>query len=95
LQITPFPRHIFWQYQPDADLPDLVVLEKLLLYGDLDDLLKIPQFFSNQQIMEIQKKIDESKRWKKEHFLFVIFYWINDDKYKQFVRLSSAAFQQQ
>ena len=68
MQITPFPKYIFWQYKPEADLPDLVVLENLLLYSDLDDLLKIPQLFSNQQIMEIQKKIDASRRWKKRAF---------------------------
>lgn len=41
MQIAPFPKHIFWQYKPDADLPDMVVLESLLSYGDLDDILKI------------------------------------------------------
>lgn len=66
--ITPFPKHIFWQYKPDADLPDLVVLENLLLYGDLDILLKIPHLFPVQQITEIQKKIDASSRWKKRAF---------------------------
>ncbi|MDP3641655.1 MAG: hypothetical protein Q8S54_00535 [Bacteroidota bacterium] len=46
MQITPFPKHIFWQYKPDADLPDMVVLENLLLYGDLDEIQQIfsPRF---------------------------------------------------
>jgi hypothetical protein len=56
MQITQFSNYIFWQYKPDADLPDLVVLENLLLYGDLDELLKISQYFSKQQITEVQKK---------------------------------------
>ena len=68
MQITSFPKYIFWQYKPEADLPDLVVLENLLLYSDLDDLLKIPQLFSNQQIMEVQKKLEASSRWKKRAF---------------------------
>jgi len=68
MQITPFPKYIFWQYKPEADLPDLVVLENLLLYSDLDDLLKIPQLFSHQQIMEVQKKIADGRRWKKRAF---------------------------
>lgn len=41
MQITPFPEHIFRQYKPDADLPDMLVLESLLSYGDLHDILKI------------------------------------------------------
>ena len=68
MQISRFPKFIFWQYKPDADLPDMVVLENLLLYGDLDDLLSIPRLFSNQQIAEVQKRIDASKRWKKRAF---------------------------
>ena len=68
MRIAPFPKYIFWHYKPEADLPDLVVLENLLLYGDLDDLLKIPTFFSRQQIVEVQKKIELSGRWKKRAF---------------------------
>ncbi len=68
MQITSFPKYIFWQYKADADLPDLVVLENLLLFGDLDILFEIPQLFSNQQISAVQKKIENSKRWKKRAF---------------------------
>ena len=68
MQISAFPKHIFWQYKPEADLPDLVVLENSLLYGDLDDLLTIPQLFSRQQIAEVQKKIEAGNKWKKRAF---------------------------
>lgn len=66
--ISQFPKHIFWQYKPDADLPDLVVLENLLLYGDLDDLLMIPHIFPLQQIKVVQKRIEASRKWKKRLF---------------------------
>lgn len=68
MQISQFPKHIFWQYKPEADLPDLIVLENLLLFGDLDDLLKVPRLFSSKQIAEVQKKIGAGKRWKKRAF---------------------------
>jgi len=68
MRISQFPKYIFWQYKPEADLPDLVVLENILLYGDLDDLFKILQTFSNQQIAEVQKNIDAGKQWKKRAF---------------------------
>ncbi len=68
MQITQFPKHIFWQYKPNADLPDMVVLENLLLYGDLDDLLKIPHLFSEGQIAEVKEKIDAGRKWKKRAF---------------------------
>lgn len=68
MQITQYPRHIFWQYTPEADLPDLVVLEKMLLYGDLDDLLAIPQHFSPEQIKLVLITIVAGGRWKKRVF---------------------------
>ncbi len=66
--ITPFSQYIFWQYKPEADLPELVVLEKVLLYGDLEDLLKIPQLFSIQQITRVLASIAPSGRWEKRAF---------------------------
>jgi len=68
MQITPFPKHIFWQYKPNADIPDKVVLENLLLYGDLDDLLKIPHLFSEKQIAEVKENIFADGKWKKRAF---------------------------
>lgn len=68
MQISQFPKHIFWQYKPGTDLPDLVVLENLLLYGDFDDLMKIGQTFSKQQISRVQKKMEAGNRWKRRAF---------------------------
>jgi hypothetical protein len=68
MQIEQFPKHIFWQYNPEADLPESVVLETLLLYGDLEDLFNVPLLFTHKQIKEIQKKISASNRWKKRAF---------------------------
>ena len=68
MKITQFPKYIFWQYKPEADLPDLVVLENLLLYGDLEDLLKIPQLYSIPQIKVVHVTIEASRRWKKRAF---------------------------
>ena len=68
MKIAQFPKYIFWQYKAEADLPDLVVLENLLLYGDLDDLLKVPQLFSIPQIKVVHENIEASRRWKKRAF---------------------------
>jgi hypothetical protein len=68
MHITQYPRHIFWQYSPEADLPELVVLEKMLLYGDLDDLLALPQHFSPYHIKQVLKTIEAGGRWKKRVF---------------------------
>jgi hypothetical protein len=68
MKISQFPQYLFWQYKPEADLPDLVVLENLLLYGDFEDLLKIPQLFSIPQIKVVYESIEASRRWKKRAF---------------------------
>ena len=68
MQITQYPKHIFWEYKPEADLPDLVVLEKMLLYGDLDDLLFLPHHFSPDQIKLVLKNMEAGGRWKKRAF---------------------------
>ena len=68
MNISSFPKHIFWQYKPDADLPRMVVLENVLLYGDLDDMLKVPQQFDVKEIAVIYKRIENNKRWLKRAF---------------------------
>lgn len=68
MKISSFPKHIFWQYKPDADLPRRVVLENLLLYGELDDLLKVPQQFDVSEITSVYKKFENDKKWLKRVF---------------------------
>ena len=66
--ISRFPRYIFWQYKADADLPKMVVLENVLLYGDLEDMFNIARLFTSHEIAEVQKKIEAGNRWKKRAF---------------------------
>ena len=68
MKINSFLNYIFWQYKPDADLPDLVVLENLLLYGELDLLFTVPKLFLIQQIHEVQEKIGRMNPWGKRAF---------------------------
>lgn len=66
--ISSFPKYIFWQYKSDADLPGMLVLENVLLYGDLEDLFRITKLFTSQEISEVQQKIEAGGRWKKRAF---------------------------
>jgi hypothetical protein len=34
MNISVFPKHIFWAWQENADLPDEVIAEQVILYGD-------------------------------------------------------------
>lgn len=66
--ISSFPKYIFWQYKADANLPKMVVLENVLLYGDLEDMFNIARLFTSDEIAEVQKKIEAGNRWKKRAF---------------------------
>lgn len=68
MNISSFPKHIFWQYKTDADLPRMLVLENVLLYGDLDDMLKVPQQFDAKEIELVCRRIENDIRWLKRAF---------------------------
>ena len=65
MNIALFPKHLFWSYHPQADLPDEVVAEQVILYGDLDDLFRLSNHVSSVIISRVNKKISLRGRWKK------------------------------
>jgi len=65
MNIALFPKHLFWSYDPRADLPDEVVAEQVILYGDLDDLFRLSNNVSPVIIAKVNKKISSRGRWKK------------------------------
>ncbi len=38
MQINNYPKYIFWNYADDADLPENIVAEQVLSYGDIEDI---------------------------------------------------------
>ena len=65
MKIALFPKHIFWSYDPTADLPEELVAEQVILYGDLDDLFILSRNVSSVIIAKVNQKILSSGRWKK------------------------------
>lgn len=63
MKIDSFPRHLFWSYSPDADLPDDTVAEQVILYGDLDDLFRLSDMLPSDTISRVNRKIDARGRW--------------------------------
>ncbi len=65
MNISAFPKYIFWSYKPEADLPESLVTEQVLLYGDLEDMFRLSDLVSNQVIETVNKKISDTGRWQK------------------------------
>jgi hypothetical protein len=65
MQITAFPHHIFWSYAPQADLPEEIVAEQVILYGDLTDLFRLQDLVSKSSIEKANQKIEANGRWLK------------------------------
>lgn len=68
MKITTFPKHLFWSYSAAADLPEQLVAEQVILYGDLDDLFRPSDLVSMDVIDTANQKIMARGRWKKRTF---------------------------
>lgn len=70
MKIGRFPHHLFWSYSSQADLPEELVAEQVILYGDLDDLFRLSDMVSKDIIAAANKKISGQERWQKRtHFV--------------------------
>jgi hypothetical protein len=70
MKITKFPHYLFWSYSLQADLPEELVSEQVILYGDLDDLFRLSDMVSHDVITAANQKIITQGRWeKRSHFV--------------------------
>ena len=51
MRINEFSKHIFWSYNPDADLPNELIIWQVANYGELEDLIKLVRLFSINEIL--------------------------------------------
>jgi hypothetical protein len=65
LSISDFQKHIFWNYKPDAVLDENVVIENVILYGELSDFSKLIRLVSRDSIRNVNDKIDRTGRYRK------------------------------
>ncbi|MCX6270752.1 MAG: hypothetical protein NTU44_05950 [Bacteroidetes bacterium] len=65
MKIDAFPHYIFWSYNKTADLPEDLVTEQVLLYGDLDDLFRLSDLVSPEVIAAANDKISAKGHWLK------------------------------
>ena len=56
VKINNFSEYIFWSYKKNAILPVEVVADRVILYGEIKDMLLLIKFL---------KKISDTRRYKK------------------------------
>ncbi len=74
MDITPFSKHIFWSWKHDADLPENLVIQQVIAYGEISDFRLLSKLIPKQNIIEAIEKWRNKDQYKKHiHFLKQVF----------------------
>jgi len=74
MNITPFSKHIFWSYKPDADLPVNLLIQQIIAYGEISDFRLLSELIPAQKINQAIGQWKNKERYKKHiHFLKQVF----------------------
>jgi hypothetical protein len=74
MKITPFSKHIFWSWKPDADLPENLVIQQVIAYGEISDFRLICKLLPTEKInVAIEKWKNKDKYKKQINFLKQVF----------------------
>lgn len=66
LDVSGYPRYLFWNYSPQAkDLPEKVVVRRVLLYGDLDEMFRLRKEVSPHRLQEVADELRSRGRFLK------------------------------
>ena len=88
-------RHVFWSYSPGSDLPDEVIVEHVLKFGDISDILELFKLFPRDEIQRIwQKTMSFDDRFDKINHYLKLFFFKNvkknvETRYDRIKRVSS------
>ena len=74
MNITPFSKHIFWSWKPDADLPENLVVQQVIAYGEISDFRVMCKLIPKQKIIEAIENWKRRDQYLKHiHFLKQVF----------------------
>lgn len=74
MNISPFSKHIFWSWKPDADLPENVVIQQVIAYGEISDFRLMTKLIPKRKIVEAIEKWKNKDQYKKHiHFLTKVY----------------------
>lgn len=65
MKIDPSIRHLFWMYNPGSDLPEEVIVDQIIRYGDLPDLFRLQENHSPETIEKALRQLSGQVRWQR------------------------------
>jgi hypothetical protein len=65
INISDFAKHIFWNYKKNSNLNEDIVIQNIILYGDLDDFKKIISIAGKESFTNIVNELEKTGRYKK------------------------------
>ncbi|MDQ3020778.1 MAG: hypothetical protein M3R36_09445 [Bacteroidota bacterium] len=65
INISDFAHHIFWNYKKSINLNEDIVIQNVILYGDLDDYKKILKLVSKESFANIVNELEKTGKYKK------------------------------
>ncbi len=89
-------KHVFWSYSPEAELPDEIIIEHTLKYGDVIDIINLFKSFSKDCITRIWlESMSHDIRFEKTNYYLKLFFLKNlethepvETRYEKIKRLS-------
>jgi hypothetical protein len=74
MNIAPFSKHIFWSWKPGSDLPENLVIQQVIAYGEISDFRLISRLLPPQKINEAIRKWKNRAKYEKHiYFLEQVF----------------------
>lgn len=65
MKTSHFSKYLFWSYKENADLPEKVVVRRVLSYGEVQDLLTLNKMIQKNTLEDILTEWKERERFKK------------------------------
>jgi len=70
INISGFPKHIFWNYKVDSILDEEIVIKNVLLFGDIDDYKKLIGIVSKKSLSKVVGDLEKTgKNIKRLNFI--------------------------
>jgi len=70
MKVSQFSKHIFYSYDPSADIPEEVVIRRVINYGDVKDLILLASLFTKGKIdSAVQNNRSRTINCKRLNFL--------------------------
>jgi len=70
MNISGFSKYPFWSYKMNADLPEEIIIQQIVLYGEIKDMMRLIQVFSKEKINKVIRRLSASnqKNIRRIHF---------------------------